>query len=657
MVLEFEESEWMRKQNQKDVKIRGLLVTGCLVVLIVASMGRGAHRQPALAQTEESEWSEPLMLSSSAAHSWFADLVVEGQDRLHVVWDGGLPPSGPDSPGQSLTMHSVREQDGTWSDSNDISTGSRWEVSRPAIALDRAGVLHMAFRPWADICYTQADIAEAHSAYAWSATHRLSQSINYRPEIAVDSQGVIHVVWYEWVPVEFSAEEIFREQRSAYLSDVFYRRSADGGVTWSAPLNLSRTPNVGSGRVEIAIDGQDGIHVVWEEGWDRNARSDVAGDNPVCGMYAHSLDGGFNWSIPEVFDMPAVEGLSLPDAYAHFETGLGQLLSRIDRYHPRYSEALVYYRWLVENISRAQMEEERAQGTDDARVFAAERALADLETERETIINRLNELASLVLDTSFDALCDVDEITTGQEVIEALPQADNAQMTIGIGRDDDVLVVWRSRGLRRLYYTWSEDRGVTWRAAEEVPDIYARPWIEPFDAYDMATDSLGNIHFVLVGTPQVPVSEIQDVPLGVYHLTWDGESWSQPESVVDYLIPTLPEYPKIEIGWGNHLHVVWGVRPEGVWDEAQQIWYSEKEIEAPREEPEPTLTPTATPLPPSPTSLAPTMTPFPTLGPESSGAPPGLYTESDDLARLALALSPVVLIMVVALAIKRMRRL
>jgi hypothetical protein len=629
---------------------------GIALVVLSLSMGRGiVLPRISFAQAEE-DWSEPVLLSTTTDHSWFADLVVDGQGRVHVVWDSGIPALGLEEPGMSMTMHAVREVDGTWSEPNDIAVGSDAEVSRPAIALDRLGVLHMVFRPSGDLHYSQVDAEDAHIASAWRSPYLLDHGPpNYRPDIALDSQGVIHVVWYESVPVNLSEEEIFRTERATHLSDIFYRRSTDDGRTWSPPMNLSHTPNVGSGRVQIEIDTQDGIHVTWEEGWDRNAQNDVAGADPVCGMYIHSRDGGQTWSAPEVFDMPQTATLRFPDAYSRYETGLRQLVSRFDRQHPRYSEVLVYLKWLTDNILQTQQAEEDQTSGDVLVVLAAERALAGLESERTAILARLDELASSVLGISFDELCDLDAATAEQELLEPLPQADNTQMTLGLDGENGVLLLWRSRELRGLYYAWSEDGGATWETVEQVPGLYARPWNEPYDAYHMATDSRGYIHLVLVGTIQEPTDDRQRIPLGVYHLSWDGETWSEPQLIVSYSIPSIPEYPKIAVGGGNQLHVVWGLRPEGLWAEGQQIWYSELEIDAPPEGliPTPTSTPASTAVP-TPAFVR-TATPLPTVNPGSSSIPSGLYTERDDLARLALALSPVLLVVLVA-AIKKIRR-
>jgi len=76
------------------------------------------------------------------------------------------------------------------------------------------------------------------------------------------------------------------------------------------------------------------------------------------------------------------------DVYSSYEIGLGQLLTRLDRSHPRYSEALVLQQRLMENIASSR----RYGDTDSQRAQRAE------------IVDRLNDLTLSVLGTSFVAL-------------------------------------------------------------------------------------------------------------------------------------------------------------------------------------------------------------------------------------------------------------
>ncbi|HEX2988710.1 MAG TPA: hypothetical protein VHS06_11140, partial [Chloroflexota bacterium] len=43
--------------------------------------------------------------------------------------------------------------------------------------------------------------------------------------------------------------------------------------------------------------------------------------------------------------------------------------------------------------------------------------------------------------------------------------------------------------------------------------------------------------------------------MSLLHLEWDGQSWAMPEIIVNS--PPFPEYPRMAIGQGNRLHLVW----------------------------------------------------------------------------------------------------
>lgn len=86
-------------------------------------------------------------------------------------------------------------------------------------------------------------------------------------------------------------------------SDIFYRRSTDNGVTWSAPVNLSRSP-AGSNKPQIKLDGKGGVYVTWDEGWDFYTGQ----GSPQSVAYAYSFDDGQTWSAPTIFHAPTPVG-------------------------------------------------------------------------------------------------------------------------------------------------------------------------------------------------------------------------------------------------------------------------------------------------------------------------------------------------------------
>jgi len=202
---------------------------------------------------------------------------------------------------------------------------------------------------------------------------------------------------------------------------------------------------------------------------------------------------------------------------------------------------------------------------------------------------------------------------------------------------------------------WSTDNGLSWTSPVTIPNVVARQWTDPFDTYDMAADSLGHIHLVVGGYPEEAADQLRSgvdmPPYALYDLVWDGSEWSLP--AVIYKDDWYAEYPHIVIEKGNQLHVTWFVR-EDLWkDETpHQVWYAHSWLQTPEETPVPPATRTPTPTPEPVATSTPLPTPFPTVMPDATPLPDGLYTDADDTVRMAVALAPVALVLIVVIGIK-----
>ena len=230
------------------------------------------------------------------------------------------------------------------------------------------------------------------------------------------------------------------------------------------------------------------------------------------------------------------------------------------------------------------------------------------------------------------------------------------QIAAGVDGEGNTLVVWRPASARvaarddlPIYYQMSSDGGSSWSEPAPIPGLLARVLNDtPYDVYDMGVDSGGHIHLVVVGR-----ANIADTDLSVVHTEWDGSTWSTPVRI--FSTTDFPERPAVTISRGNQLHVVWFVRDAehlSTGGGQYQVWYSRWQSAAPAvplpplPTPLPAPTPTPTPVPP------PSPTPYPTLAPGTGGLPSGLYTDSDDVLRLAAALLPLVLLIMLVMAVK-----
>ena len=105
----------------------------------------------------------------------------------------------------------------------------------------------------------------------WEGDIRLTNNsaASYRPSVTVFDQ-VVHVVWYD--------------HRDGLYSNIYYKRSVDGGISWSADTALTDTSSA-EDYPSIAVSGQE-VHVVW-----RDFR-EVG--NPEI-YYRRSTNGGASW--------------------------------------------------------------------------------------------------------------------------------------------------------------------------------------------------------------------------------------------------------------------------------------------------------------------------------------------------------------------------
>lgn len=501
---------------------RGWYVAPVLLIAVVL-LGDLGPDVGQVARAQQSCWSQPIQLSVPLSHwDWFPDIAVDMQGNAHVVWQAGRCSTFFEKP----CLIYWRRWNGAWQPAYDlfIDEGAGQSAIRAALAASEDGRIHLVhLRNIQSIVYRQARVDEAGSIQAWSEPRRLSGfGQAYFPDIAVGPAGILHAVWTESVGGDPSPEC----QRGG-CSDVFYRRSLDGGKHWSPLLNLSQSP-AGTMKVHVRADHLGRVHVFWEEGGDR-----WVSDTPLGVAYAVSYDGGKSWSVPRLFTHP-----------------------------------------------------------------------------------------------------------------DGVPR----QIALGVGKDGQIVIVWRLVPGESLFYQLSSD-GREWSEPQPIPGILSVEAAAVYDVYDMATDSQSVVHLVAAGRRDA------GSPQAIFHLQWDGQAWSEPDQVSPY--DGYPEFPRIAVGLGNQLHVVWYTKRWPGYEEEQEVlraWYSTCTVSAPAYTPIPL--PTTTPvLPPSTPTPFPSPTPYPTLPPEAARpfAPASLYTEYDEVVQVLLSLSPIIFITIVFLVVRRVR--
>ena len=210
----------------------------CVMIFLVAA-GLSLLTSYALA-----DWTAAKRLTWTAGGSEHPDVAVDSSDTIHVVWDDS-------SPGNEEIYYKNSEDGGTtWSAAKRL-TWSSGDSERPAVAIDSNNRIHIVYYDDTpgnrEIYYKRSTDAGA----TWSTAKRLTwnSGSSHYPAVAVDSGDAVHVVFYDDTPGN---------------SEIYYRKSPDGGATWSALKRLTWTPYA-SYSPDIAIDSKDIIYLVCED--------------------------------------------------------------------------------------------------------------------------------------------------------------------------------------------------------------------------------------------------------------------------------------------------------------------------------------------------------------------------------------------------------
>jgi hypothetical protein len=213
-------------------------------------------------------FSAPVNVSHDADSSSSAQLAADAAGNIFVVWESDTGVLG------VLFSRSV-DGGATFSAPAMVSTNTGGSMG-PQIALDLSGNVNLA---WEDDIASSSDISFSRSqdhGQTFSAPKSLSHNVanSNGAQINVDLAGNINVVWENDSPGNF---------------DVFFTRSTDGGLNFSALTNLSKSPGSASS-AQIATDPGGNISVVWVDNTPPSSSTDV--------YFTRSADGGNSFSAP-----------------------------------------------------------------------------------------------------------------------------------------------------------------------------------------------------------------------------------------------------------------------------------------------------------------------------------------------------------------------
>ena len=266
---------------------RWLLLLGCLLLLIPFAFVRG---QGDTVTTER--WTAPEQIS----RGWWQSVALDQQNNLHMAWYNSAV--GSDGIDRDTMWYTRRNADGTWTTPNNvIYTAIGGYTVRNALATTHDGMLFAIFRSGVQHFVADAFSLQADNAMTWSQGVAVDDS-GYYVDMLSDDADVLHMIASGWVDVIKPKLVNAEASLCALCYDLFYRRSADYGKTWSNPVPLSIDPDTGADRVNIFRGSSGNLYVSWDEGVDWYVGRGVPKDVRIV----YSTDGGLTWSAPLIMD-------------------------------------------------------------------------------------------------------------------------------------------------------------------------------------------------------------------------------------------------------------------------------------------------------------------------------------------------------------------
>ncbi len=231
------------------------------------------------AASGQAQWESTTRLTWTSGDSSEPSLAVDSSGGVHLVWYD-------DTPGNpEIFYKKTPDGGGTWVANKRLTYNSNSSLS-PDISADSSNRLHVV---WTDNTYGGFDIYYKRSTDGgaiWSAKKRLSFDSNpsWTPVVAAGPANNIHVVWTDYAPGNY---------------EIYYKKSPDGGATWSASQRLTWTSGDNQSP-SLTVDPSGHIYVAW---CDMNP-----GNFDV--YYKKSTNGGTTWAASKRLTWNSGESMS-----------------------------------------------------------------------------------------------------------------------------------------------------------------------------------------------------------------------------------------------------------------------------------------------------------------------------------------------------------
>lgn len=420
-------------------------------------------------------------------------------------------------------------------------------------------------------------LAHAQDPEQWSRALPISGALSgsWYPSLAVQDDGTVHAIW-----------GVTQDDSTLYYSKY-------DGLGWSRPVDIL----IGGPRSQLVLDGRNLLHVMYNDA----ARVVVADSLADLANTPQGWNSALQLNRTKAGTMGELrvdESGTLHAVWFEKQEGPEGI------YQAVYGQSMDSGRsWeLVRDLSQTNVAPRAMQL---ARASAGT-MYALWSTSEE---GRPDALALSVSTDNGDSWSEEPTLITDER--EGIRQP-----ALAVDANDNLVLIYNLGVKDETFFQTSTDRGATWSERAPIPGLFAQKTATGNDYFAIARDSANALHLIAVGRE----SKTQELA-SVYHLKWDGQTWTGPALV--YQADRFIELPAIAIANGNQLHVMFSTRDRyrisGDPDTSYQVWYTSLLTDAAvaTSVPLPSLTPTSTSTPTTAPSSTPTRRP--TITPEFDG--------------------------------------
>ena len=221
----------------------------------------------------QATFSPPVKFSADMLATGEPQAAVAQNGNIYVVWSDQA--SACAASGCSKDVFFSRSVDHGSTFSTPLNLSNDGSSANPLIALDSQGNVNIIWAGGGHLFFSRSADAGTTFSSPLNIAGLTSPSLafsaaGYRP-LVIDGAGNINVVWSD-----------------QNTSQIFFARSANAGVSFSTPLNISNYAS-GASSPTMAVDPSGGIDVLWQ--------GSVAGHNPYDLFFTRSTDAGASFSV------------------------------------------------------------------------------------------------------------------------------------------------------------------------------------------------------------------------------------------------------------------------------------------------------------------------------------------------------------------------